>query len=91
MTSPLQIREAIAKRAGALSQIGMKRYQAENRLLLYPDVSTNHSIQMDRARVRSDFRIELVKDLEEIKAEFLKQANLPLEHWIDNGQERYTA
>jgi hypothetical protein len=83
MHSPLQIRTAIDVRAGELSKIGMRRYALENRLLLYPDVSASHSSQMDRIRVRNEFRTELVKDLEEVKAEFLKQANLPLEHWID--------
>ena len=85
MLTSLQIITATDNRAGALSKIGMRRYALENRLLLYPDVSGSHSSQMDRIRVRNEFRAELVKDLEEVKAEFLKQANLPLEDWIDNG------
>mgnify|MGYP001573279038 CR=1 FL=1 len=87
----LQVQTAIAKRSGELSKLGMRRYAAENRLLLYPDVSGSHSVAMDRARVRSEFRSEMVRNLEEIRAEFLKQANLPLENWIDNGQERNQA
>ena len=77
-------RAAIDRRAAELSKIGARRYAAENRLLLYPDVSRSHSTQMDRISVRKEFRKKLQKNLEEINAEFDKTTNLPLEHWIDN-------
>ena len=76
-------RAAIDRRAAELSKIGARRYAAENRLLLYPDVSRSHSTQMDRIRVRNEFRVELSKELSKIIAEFDRVANFPLENWIE--------
>lgn len=92
MHSLLQNRIAIAKRAGELSKIGMKRYQAENRLLLYPDISSSHSAQMDRINSRSEFRGELIKDLLKIREEFQRMAGLPIDYWdcMSYAKERHS-
>lgn len=82
MDSLLQVKTAIARRAGELSKIGMRRYQAENKLLIHPSMSGSHSSSMDRIRAVSDLRCKLHEDLAEVREEFLKVACLPLEHWI---------
>lgn len=78
----LQDRNAIARRAGELSKIGARRYAAENKLLLYPDLTSNHSVAMGHSSVRKEFRSELSRNLEDIKTEFMTVANLPIENWI---------
>lgn len=81
--TPLQLRTAIAKRAGELSKVGMRRYKAENRLLLHPSIVDSHSSAMDRIRSVTELRQELVKDLMKVRVEFEKMAALPIEEWID--------
>lgn len=80
--SNLQISEAIARRAGELSKVGMRRYAAENRLLLYPCLSSNHSAAMEKIDVRGELRKLLCKELTAIREEFSKMANKPIEDWI---------
>lgn len=81
-STPPQLRAAIGDRAGALSKIGMRRYLSENRLLLYPDLSDNHSASMEKIKIRSELRQAICKELGAIRDEFLKVANKPIEEWL---------
>lgn len=80
--TPPQLRAAIEHRAGALSKIGIRRYGSENRLLLYPDLSDNHSASMEKIKIRSELRQAICKELTAIRDEFLKVAAKPMEEWI---------
>lgn len=80
--TPLQLREATAKRAGVLSEIGARRYETENRLLLYPDLSDNHSASMEKIKIRSELRQAICERLQAIREEFSKVADRPIEDWI---------
>lgn len=82
MCSLLQLRTAVARRSGELSKVGVRRYEAENMLLIYPDLSDYHSVSMEKIEARRDLRLLICKKLQAIREEFRKMAAKPIEEWV---------
>lgn len=83
MHSLLQLRTAVARRSGELSKVGVRRYAAENMLLIYPDLSNNHSVSMEKIDVRKELRRAIYESLLIAREEFQKMSAKPIEEWVN--------
>lgn len=82
MCSLLQLRTAVARRAGELSKVGVRRYEAENMLLIYPDLSDNHSVSMEKIDARRELRRAICERLLITREEFHQMAAKLIEEWV---------